>query len=215
MACGIALKRSIDLEGLHSPEHSIKRRRTSNACHHSPYQPAATGFAPATHNREKSPPTVSDFAACKISTEELYAAIREELCRRRAGALSNMPNIWRRASPSSSPSASPTSGSGSDYRRDSFSVMSTEEPGALLQTPSTVPAKPTPAAESLRDKPLFTFRQVQAICDRLLKEQESRLCAEYDKILHARLSEQYDSFVRFTYDQIHRRLEDTPMSYLS
>jgi hypothetical protein len=53
------------------------------------------------------------------------------------------------------------------------------------------------------------------ICDRLLKEQETRLREEYDQVMNARLTEQYDTFVRFTYDQIHRRIDDAPMTYLS
>jgi len=198
MASGVTLKRSIDLDGLHSPEHGIKRRRTSNVCHHSPYQPAASGFAPQPPQREKSP-TISEFANCKISTEELYVAIRNELHRRRAL------NGNCRVSPSSSPSNSTVSSG-------SFSAMTTDDHPLTAELPSVVVSN---SFDNLREKPFFTFKQVQTICERLLKEQEARLCAEYDKILNAKLAEQYDSFVRFTYDQIHRRLEDTPMSYLS
>jgi len=71
----------------------------------------------------------------------------------------------------------------------------------------------SPLAHS--ERPLFTYRQVRMICERLLKEQEVRLREEYDQVLNARLAEQYDTFVRFTYDQIHRRIDDSPMTYLS
>jgi len=71
------------------------------------------------------------------------------------------------------------------------------------------------SAAAQSDRPLFTYKQVRMICERLLKEQETRLREEYDQVMNARLSEQYDTFVRFTYDQIHRRIDDSPMTYLS
>lgn len=42
------------------------------------------------------------------------------------------------------------------------------------------------------------------ICERLLREQELEIREEYDNVLSAKLAEQYDAFVKFTYDQIHR-----------
>lgn len=41
----------------------------------------------------------------------------------------------------------------------------------------------------------------------MLKEQETQIREEYDQILHIKLSEQYDAFVKFTYDQIQKRFE--------
>ncbi|XP_050422738.1 akirin [Adelges cooleyi] len=69
---------------------------------------------------------------------------------------------------------------------------------------------------SAKDKPLFTFRQVGIICERMLNERESQLREEYDKILNMKLSEQYEAFVKFSNDQLHRRFEaaEDP-SYLS
>nr|BAM20420.1 unknown unsecreted protein [Papilio polytes] len=52
---------------------------------------------------------------------------------------------------------------------------------------------------------LFTFDQVRMICERLLREQEAGLRAEYDSALNNKLSEQYESFVRFNLDQVQRR----------
>lgn len=49
--------------------------------------------------------------------------------------------------------------------------------------------------------------QVGLICERMLKEQETQIREEYDQILHLKLSEQYDAFVKFTYDQIQKRFE--------
>lgn len=41
----------------------------------------------------------------------------------------------------------------------------------------------------------------------MLKEQETQIREEYDQILNMKLSEQYDAFVKFTYDQIQKRFE--------
>lgn len=64
------------------------------------------------------------------------------------------------------------------------------------------------------EKALFTFKQVQLICERMLKEREEALREQYDAVLTTKLAEQYDAFVKFTYDQIQRRYEAAP-SYLS
>lgn len=69
---------------------------------------------------------------------------------------------------------------------------------------------------SSKEKPLFTFKQVGMICERMLKDQEVQIREEYDQILTMKLSEQYESFVKFTYDQIQKRFESAAApSYLS
>jgi hypothetical protein len=67
-----------------------------------------------------------------------------------------------------------------------------------------------------KENPLFTFGQVGLICERMLTERESHVREEYDNVLNTKLSEQYDTFVRFTYDQIQKRFEAVGLpSYLS
>jgi len=96
----------------------------------------------------------------------------------------------------------------------------------LLSSPavSMLPAAPTPcnspalglSAPGRREQPLFTFKQVSLICERLLREREQQIREEYDQILGAKLAEQYDTFVKFTYDQIQKRFDsNTTPSYLS
>lgn len=48
------------------------------------------------------------------------------------------------------------------------------------------------------------------ICERMLKEREEKLKEQYDAVLNTKLAEQYDAFVKFTYDQIQRRYEAAP-----
>lgn len=38
-------------------------------------------------------------------------------------------------------------------------------------------------------------------------ERETQLREEYDRILNLKLSEQYESFVKFSNDQLHRRFD--------
>jgi len=72
------------------------------------------------------------------------------------------------------------------------------------------------SAPGRREQPLFTFKQVSLICERLLREREQQIREEYDQILGAKLAEQYDTFVKFTYDQIQKRFDsNTTPSYLS
>lgn len=54
----------------------------------------------------------------------------------------------------------------------------------------------------------FLFK-VGLICERMLREREVEIREEYDNVLSTKLAEQYDAFVRFTQDQIHRHYTNT------
>ncbi|ESO83440.1 hypothetical protein LOTGIDRAFT_222669 [Lottia gigantea] len=66
-----------------------------------------------------------------------------------------------------------------------------------------------------KDIPLFTFRQVSMICDRMIKDREEQIQVQYDSILASKLAEQYEAFLRFNHDQLQKRFGDAPMSYVS
>lgn len=68
---------------------------------------------------------------------------------------------------------------------------------------------------SRSERALFTFRQVGLICERMLREKESEIREEYDNVLTAKLAEQYEAFVKFTYDQIQRNYQAAPSCKLS
>ncbi|CAF1235382.1 unnamed protein product [Didymodactylos carnosus] len=61
-------------------------------------------------------------------------------------------------------------------------------------------------------QPLLSLKQVNEICARLLKEHEEKIREEYDRILAMKLNQQYESFVRFTQDQLTRRFSDLQFS---
>lgn len=66
-----------------------------------------------------------------------------------------------------------------------------------------------------KDSALFTFKQVGLICERMLQEKEEALRREYEQVLSTKLAEQYDTFVKFTHDQIQKSFSTSAPSYLS
>ncbi|KAL3313566.1 Akirin-2 [Cichlidogyrus casuarinus] len=61
-------------------------------------------------------------------------------------------------------------------------------------------------------KPLFNIQQVMRICEKLFKEREEEIRAEYDKILNNRLAEQYEAFLEFNKEHFHTRLQKGQLS---
>ncbi|XP_040830193.1 akirin-1 isoform X3 [Ochotona curzoniae] len=95
----------------------------------------------------------------------------------------------------------------------------TQTPAPTLQQPAPPGSErrlPTPGSSWMKkDQPTFTLRQVGIICERLLKDYEDKIREEYEQILNTKLAEQYESFVKFTHDQIMRRYGTRPTSYVS
>ncbi|KAI4802009.1 hypothetical protein KUCAC02_019871 [Chaenocephalus aceratus] len=84
------------------------------------------------------------------------------------------------------------------------------------QSGSALPGTSSGASSPFRkEQPLFSLRQVGMICERLLKEREDKIREEYDEILTTKLAEQYDTFVKFTHDQLMRRFGEQPASFIS
>lgn len=132
----------------------------------------------------------ADTTVGKISPDKMAQNIREEIIRlHRRKQLPLSSSALERMQDSES--------SGSEMGPDS--PRRPDSPPSLIRHP---------------EKALFTFKQVQLICERMLKEREEALREQYDAVLTTKLAEQYDAFVKFTYDQIQRRYEAAP-SYLS
>lgn len=101
------------------------------------------------------------------------------------------------------------------FRHD---AASKPEVGRLATAASEIDVLPSTSARKDNqsdERPIFNFKQVSLICERLVRERETAIREEYDRVLTDKLAEQYDAFVKFTYDQIQRRLNDRPMSYVS
>ncbi|XP_055691072.1 uncharacterized protein LOC129794304 [Lutzomyia longipalpis] len=67
-------------------------------------------------------------------------------------------------------------------------MQDSESSGSEMGSDS--PRRPDTPPVKNPDKALFTFKQVQLICSRMLKEQEEKLREEYDLILTSKLAEQ-------------------------
>lgn len=101
------------------------------------------------------------------------------------------------------PPKSPTTNSGSESEGENSSVSTSKDQKGS-------------AFLSVYEKPQFSLRQVQMICERLLKQQEVRLRYEYETVLNQRLDEQHDQYVQFAREQMERQRNDhAELSYLS
>ncbi|KAH0953918.1 hypothetical protein HN011_004256 [Eciton burchellii] len=180
------LKRSLEFDPVHSHGRPSKRRRCM------PMSCASPGTSASSPCNSALSQKSSPFGeiANKLTPEKMAASIKEEICRlQRRKQLHFQQQTGNSDSSDMESLSNPSSPSASS---------------AFSHSPSG------------KEKPLFTFRQVGLICERMLKEQETQIREEYDQILHLKLSEQYDTFVKFTYDQIQKRFESAAApSYLS
>ncbi|XP_011300516.1 akirin-2 [Fopius arisanus] len=169
------------------PVHSHGRPSKRRRCVPMCVSPGTSSQSP----RQQNPSPFGEVAA-KLTPEKMAANIREEIRR-----------LHRRKQLHFNPQGgNGSSGDSSDM----------EGPAS----PAGCGASGYSQSHSGKEKPLFTFRQVGLICERMLKEQETQIREEYDQILNMKLSEQYDAFVKFTYDQIQKRFESAAApSYLS
>jgi len=191
MACA-TLKRSLDLDPLHSPTSRPSKRRRFAAGMGSP----STSSAITPREEANSP---FGHVTPSLTSEQISTHIREEMKRlnRRRQLYSNVEDKEASGGGSGPPSPG-SSGSTTDFTLES------------LGSPNS-----TAYQNKDKDKPLFTFRQVGLICERMMKEREDCLREMYDQVLSTKLAEQYDMFVKFTYDQIQKRYEAAAPSYLS
>ena len=65
------------------------------------------------------------------------------------------------------------------------------------------------------DRPCFNMNQVVWICAKILKQREDHIRGEYEKVLQSKLQEQYETFIRFTQDELHRKFREGTPSYVS
>jgi hypothetical protein len=86
---------------------------------------------------------------------------------------------------------------------------------ATVPSSSLLLSKKSSQQSNVNDLPIFSMTQVNAICERMLGERETAIREQYDKILTQKMSEQYDSFVKFTHEQIQRRFATSQCSYVS
>lgn len=47
------------------------------------------------------------------------------------------------------------------------------------------------------------------LCEKMVKERTEQLCEEYDQVLASKLAEQYEAFLKFNHDQVHRHFANS------
>ncbi|XP_063144405.1 akirin-1 isoform X1 [Rattus norvegicus] len=188
MACGATLKRPMEFEAALLSPGSPKRRRCA------PLPGPTPGLRPPDAEpppfQMQTPPASLQQPAPPGSErrlptpEQIFQNIKQEY---------NRYQRWRHLEVVLSQSEACTSES--------------QSPSSALTAPSS------PGAFWMKkDQPTFTLRQVGIICERLLKDYEDKVREEYEQILSTKLAEQYESFVKFTHDQIMRRYGTRPTS---
>ncbi|XP_067947710.1 akirin-2-like [Watersipora subatra] len=140
------------------------------------------------------PPSVFQEATPSLSKEQLADSIRTEIKRLRRRKTKTITHTVGSVSQSDSSDG--------------------ELPSA---SPSTSTSQTNCSHEQRKDTtPLFTFKQMTVLCERMVKEQTERLCEEYDQVLASKLAEQYEAFLKFNHDQIHSHFANSSdASYLS
>ncbi|XP_073521965.1 akirin-1 [Phyllobates terribilis] len=185
MACGATLKRSMEFEALLSPQ-SPKRRRCT-PLPGSPATPTPQRCGLRQESQAGQPSPLPQLGGdCRLTPEQIFQNLRQEYTR------------YHR-------------------RRQLEGAFSQSEAGqsSEVQTSSALTAPSSPGSMVKKDQPTFSLRQVGILCERLLKDHEDKIKEEYEQILNTKLEEQYESFVKFTHDQIMRRYGARPASYVS
>lgn len=197
MACGATLKRSLDFDPLHSPGQTPKRRRC-----------APMNLSPSTPPRNAQPSPFGEVNP-KLTSEQIAANLTLEIRRlQKRKQLQFQPGCASPPHPSSPGHSASTDNIPSPSAMDSSSVQS------LVQCSSN--SLFTALSPNKRDIPLFTFKQVSMICERMLKERESQIREQYNNVLTCKMAEQYEAFLKFNHDQIQKRFSgDTVASYVS
>lgn len=211
MACA-TLKRPLDFDPLLHDHHKSPKRQRCAPMAVSPSSSSAV-------NAPSSSKPNSPFGEVKpaMTSVAITSKVHEELRRmQRRRQIKAYHRCNKHVSHENGQDCS--SGSDSEPEMMTSSSLPMDRVSGLKDDPALDPVAlpfPTSTKKDLDDKPIFTFKQVSLICERLVREREEAVREEYDKVLTTKLAEQYDAFVKFTYDQIQRRLNDRPMSYVS
>jgi len=189
MAC-VTLKRSLDFDPLYSPSRPNKRRRCV-PLHCTPEKKI--------RDEEAAP---SAFRESALTPEQIANNLRDEIKR-----LKKRRQILGQPASPPSPVSAPSSPE---------PMMDTELPGSSARPSSSSSGGSGGSGGGARDKPIFTLKQMTLIAERMCQERVDQVRQEYDQILQQKLSEQYESFVKFIDQQIQRRFNEAQApSYLS
>ncbi|CAD6194733.1 unnamed protein product [Caenorhabditis auriculariae] len=224
MACGLALKRPHEYEAyLKDDGYGPDPKRARTASHCSPFRPqmgtiaanlpsSSTSFSQRSKEDESSPFAVIS-GQCQLSSSQLDAYLRSEIrCLRRRKIL---PKRSFQSAAEADTKLVDDPVERKEYRTPSSPTHSASDSDGEGTSNQTQTKK-----NLLYSKPQFSLKQVQIICERLLKEQEMRLRHEYETALNKKLNEQHEQYVQFASEQLAQQRVDSShgdyaFSYLS
>lgn len=120
------------------------------------------------------------------------------------------------SSPSSSPSTTTTTTfpmntnplSPSKQQQSIFTSSPNKNQSLVFKKPCSLTALTSSSSSSSSsttdDIPMLTYTQTAQMCARLLREQDQSIREQYEQLLSTKLTEQYDTFVRYTHDSVHK-----------
>jgi hypothetical protein len=113
------------------------------------------------------------------------------------------------SSPISSSSASTftinTNSSSPTKQQSIFKSSPNKNQSLVFKKPCSLTALTSSSSSTTTDDiPMLTYTQTAQMCARLLREQDRSLREQYEQILSTKLTEQYDTFVRYTHDSVHK-----------
>ncbi|NP_001107272.1 akirin-1 isoform 1 [Danio rerio] len=211
MACGATLKRSMEFEALLSPQ-SPKRRRC-NPLPGTPTTPSPQrcSLRPSTESPAHSMSPQSMGGEHRLTPDMKALGILGNCLQQDGNVVQQIEQIFQNIRQEYSRYQRRRQLEGAFNQTEPCSSTDIQSSSPALTSPSS----PTGASSLKKDQPLFTLRQVGYLCERLIKDHEEKMREEYEQILNTKLAEQYESFVKFTQDQIMRRYGARPASYVS
>jgi hypothetical protein len=203
MACGATLKRNHEFDPLISPGRSPKRMCVTKDL-----------MSPSSLRKTYSPTHSAAFveAAQKlVNVSGQYSAHSHQSVSQSSLKLSlSSETIDDTLSQNAYQSSSSVSMMSSPPRSPSDSSVAPSLSRCTLTSPSA-------SVSRLKDEQLFSLSQVDVIVRRIVNDHETNLRDKFNRVLHNKLSEQHEAFVKFTTDQLSRRFnsQQTDCSYVS
>jgi hypothetical protein len=71
------------------------------------------------------------------------------------------------------------------------------------------------SAGAQKEKKMYSHEELTSIVSKVVQQRENALREDYNKLLQAKLAEQFQSFTKFNEDYISRQIKGNPFSYVS
>ncbi|CAF4660134.1 unnamed protein product, partial [Rotaria magnacalcarata] len=85
-----------------------------------------------------------------------------------------------------------------------FTSSPNKNQSLVFKKPCSLTALTSSSSPTTDDIPMLTYTQTAQMCARLLREQDRSIREQYEQLLSTKLTEQYDTFVRYTHDSVHK-----------